>query len=273
MFLSLVPRPILTIEALHPFHSNEAGDFWTSKTVRDHTVFGYTYPELIDLSDNITLVRRVNALYGQNAASQYSWDLTPAPALVHSSYMPRKSPGRANDSATTSTDVNISTRVANNASTVIIQESVASSTTSPYGGCTTQAPAHRRHQHSAQRSDFHYNYFANIHVTKGGPSAASKTYVYLDAAPASGEMPTASWQQLSGPGFVGFTGFQSMGSDVEEAMQDDDDKIMGVVALTEALEEKARQGHLASMDEATVAAYLQEKMTWQIVVVNIMACP
>jgi tyrosinase len=59
---------------LHPFHRNEVGDFWTSTLVRDHTVFGYTYPELVGLTDNATLVRRVNALYGENATSQFSWD-------------------------------------------------------------------------------------------------------------------------------------------------------------------------------------------------------
>jgi tyrosinase len=272
VFLALGSRAILTLEALYPFHCNEAGDFWTSKTVRDHTIFGYTYPELMDLSDNITLVRRVNALYGQNATSQYSWDLTPIPAPVHSSCMSKISSSKANNSTTASTGVNISTIMTNNGATITIQDSIASPTAIPSGGYTTQTHAHHRHQHSAQRSDFHYYYFVNVRVTKGGPDAASKVYVYLDAAPATGEVSTDSRRQLSGPGFVGFTGFQSMGSDVSKAMQDDDAKIMGVVALTEALEEEARQGHLASMDEATVAAYLQEKMTWQIVVVSAMSC-
>ncbi|OSS44275.1 hypothetical protein B5807_11081 [Epicoccum nigrum] len=60
---------------LHPFHSNKAGDFWTSASVRDHTVFGYTYPELVGLSAQDTLVRRINRLYGDNAQSQFSWKL------------------------------------------------------------------------------------------------------------------------------------------------------------------------------------------------------
>jgi tyrosinase len=178
----------------------------------------------MNLSDSITLARRVNALYGQNATSQYSWDLTPAPA---------------------------------------------SAPTSPLGGYTVHERHHRQHQRSAQRSDLHYHYFANICVTKGGPEAAYRIYVFLDATLATGEVSTATWLQLSGPDLVGFTGFQSMG----EAIQDESEKITGVVALTEALEEKVRNGQLASMDEATVAAYLQEKMTWQIVVVSIMPYP
>lgn len=60
---------------LHPFHHNKAGDFWTSASVRDHTVFGYTYSELVGLSAGDTLVRRINRLYGDNAQSQFSWKL------------------------------------------------------------------------------------------------------------------------------------------------------------------------------------------------------
>jgi tyrosinase len=44
--------------------------------VRDHTVFGSTYPEFIGLSATNTLTRRVNALYGPNATSQFSWERT-----------------------------------------------------------------------------------------------------------------------------------------------------------------------------------------------------
>lgn len=58
---------------LYPFHRNQAGDFWTSASIRDHTIFGYTYPELIGLSGDTALVERINQLYGDNATSQFSW--------------------------------------------------------------------------------------------------------------------------------------------------------------------------------------------------------
>jgi len=64
----------LTSTALYPFHRNTAGDFWTSASVRDHTVFGSTYPEFLGLSATDTLVGRVNALYGGNATSRFSWE-------------------------------------------------------------------------------------------------------------------------------------------------------------------------------------------------------
>lgn len=66
----------LTLVALCPFHRNAAGDFWTSATVCNHTVFGSTYPKFLDLSATDTLVGSVNALYRGNATSRFSWEIT-----------------------------------------------------------------------------------------------------------------------------------------------------------------------------------------------------
>jgi tyrosinase len=245
-------RPLLIPEALHPFHRNLEGDFWTSETVRDHTIFAYTYPELLDLSDNDTLVRRVNQLYGPNATSQFSWDLRLAPALGQSSYTRPSSTLGGDESTTTSQDT-----VASSAAFQVAQDH-----------------QHGPNRHRVQGSDLHYQYFANIRTAKGGLEAAYKVYVFLDASPAVGEVSTATWRELSGTELVGFVGFQGMGGkEGMKATQDEDDKMMSVVALTEALEGKMRQGRLSSMDEATVGAYLQERMTWQIVTVSVMAYP
>ena len=67
---------ILTYIALYPFHRNESGEFWTSASVRDHTVFGSTYPEFLGLTATDTLVGRVKALYGPDATSRFSWEDT-----------------------------------------------------------------------------------------------------------------------------------------------------------------------------------------------------
>jgi tyrosinase len=72
--------------ALKPFHRDDTGNFWTSNLIRDHTAFGYTYPDLLGLSNstNTTLSRRgvptaliarVNALYGPRAAPLQSRQL------------------------------------------------------------------------------------------------------------------------------------------------------------------------------------------------------
>ena len=74
----------LTSTALYPFHRNTAGDFWTSASVRDHTIFGSTYPEFLGLSATDTLVGRVNALYGGNATSRFSWETARAEQHVAS---------------------------------------------------------------------------------------------------------------------------------------------------------------------------------------------
>ena len=71
---------------LKPFYKDDTGNFWTSNSVRDHTIFGYTYPDLIGLQNSTnttlnrrgvptTLIARVNALYGPNAAPLQSQQL------------------------------------------------------------------------------------------------------------------------------------------------------------------------------------------------------
>ncbi|KAF2711454.1 Di-copper centre-containing protein [Pleomassaria siparia CBS 279.74] len=54
---------------LTPFHRDDAGNFWTSESCRSASIFAYTYPELVGIgrNDTLTLVARVNALYGPNA--------------------------------------------------------------------------------------------------------------------------------------------------------------------------------------------------------------
>ncbi|KAF9732976.1 hypothetical protein PMIN03_009918 [Paraphaeosphaeria minitans] len=67
--------------ALKPFHRDDSGNFWTSDSIRDHTIFGYTYPDLLDLPSSsstngplnardvsTSLIARINALYGPNAS-------------------------------------------------------------------------------------------------------------------------------------------------------------------------------------------------------------
>ncbi|KAL1595142.1 hypothetical protein SLS60_009830 [Paraconiothyrium brasiliense] len=77
MSTKLIPGD--SMETLKPFHKDDSGNFWTSDDVRDHTIFGYTYPDLIDISNTTTtklnsrgvstsLIARVNALYGPNAS-------------------------------------------------------------------------------------------------------------------------------------------------------------------------------------------------------------
>lgn len=56
---------------LTPFFANANGTFWTSDGVRDHTKFGYTYPELVRAADGTAdktvsrvAVQAVNRMYG-----------------------------------------------------------------------------------------------------------------------------------------------------------------------------------------------------------------
>ncbi|KAL1639538.1 hypothetical protein SLS58_007842 [Diplodia intermedia] len=52
---------------LTPFHRDTSGTFWTSNTVRDTTVLGYTYPDLG--VSNSQLTTNLNRMYGNSATN------------------------------------------------------------------------------------------------------------------------------------------------------------------------------------------------------------
>ncbi|OCL02739.1 Di-copper centre-containing protein [Glonium stellatum] len=52
-----------TNSPLTPFHTDSAGDFWTSEKSRYTDIFGYTYPEIQGNPSNDTLKAAINALY------------------------------------------------------------------------------------------------------------------------------------------------------------------------------------------------------------------
>ncbi|KAJ4338876.1 hypothetical protein N0V87_003561 [Didymella glomerata] len=199
---------------LHPFHRSKAGDFWTSASVRDHTVFGYTYPEFVGLSADETLVMRVNRLYGSNATSQFSWKLgdpvLSTPSGEGHIYNSRRS-------------ISVS---------------------------------------SPQNGTYQYQYHANIRVQKPSSEGGSRVFVFLGPtmAETAGSVYDATlWMRCAS--FVGFTGFQMMGY-AGDALPTGDAN--GVVALTDALEDRLRSGELSSLDEDTVAQFLNENMSWRI---------
>lgn len=205
---------------LHPFHRSRAGDFWTSASVRDHTIFGYTYPELVGLSADDTLVMRVNRLYGNDATSQFSWKLgDPVPS------------------------------------------------TSPKKGYIYNDRRSIQVSSPQEHNPYQYQYFANIKVRKSGSEGGYKVFVFLgftDAATAGSTYDATVW--MRNRSFVGFTGFQTMGyaGDASSTVQGDAN---GVVAMTNALEDRLRSGELASMDEETVEKYLYDNMSWRITTV------
>lgn len=207
---------------LHPFHRNKAGDFWTSASVRDHTIFGYTYPELVGLSEDDTLVRRVNRLYGDNATSQFSWKLGDP--------VPLASPGKG--------------YVYNDRRSVSII--------------------------SPQNGTYQYQYFANIKVQKSGSEGGYKIFVFagpMSVATAGSTYDATGW--MRDPSFVGFTGFQTTNGHGDGYAGDPNSKgdANGVVAMTNALEDRLRSGELVGLDEDTVGQYLHEHMSWRITTV------
>jgi tyrosinase len=172
--------------------------------VRDHTVFGSTYPEFLGLSATNTLTARVNALYGPNATSQFSWE------------------------------------------TARIDQ----------------------HTASPQSGDVQYQYFANIRAQHTGPGGVAKVFVFLGGDMSVNTESPDPLQWMADPRFVGYTGFQGAAGQESEVAQEVEMQTNGVVALTKALEDHMRRGHLESMDEVAVVAYLREKLTWKLVGVS-----
>lgn len=55
---------------MDPFHSDAKGNKWTAKSARSTTVFGYTYPELVNNASVSNVKAAINKLYGSNAGSK-----------------------------------------------------------------------------------------------------------------------------------------------------------------------------------------------------------
>lgn len=171
---------MLTLSALHPFHRNNSGDFWTSATVRDPTIFSYTYPELINLSEHVTLVHRVNSLYSQNATSQFSWDLEK---------VPEPAPEGESQSATAI----------------------------PSGGYGTSGPMHHLHGQSGQELEYHY--FVNIRARKGGSASAYKVLVFFDDEVGRTTPNSRAWIDDPGfVGFTGFPSTAMSGEETKNGV-------------------------------------------------------
>lgn len=67
--LSKMIYVILTGSALAPFHSDTQGTNWTSAKVINTNTFGYTYPELLNDSNQASVKSAINNLYGNTAGS------------------------------------------------------------------------------------------------------------------------------------------------------------------------------------------------------------
>jgi hypothetical protein len=133
------------------------------------------------------------------------------------------------------------------------------------GSYESSGPMHHLYGQSGQRPDYQYHYFVNIRARKGEYAGAYKVFVFFDAEHKTTEATAYIPAWIHDPGFVGFTGFASTAVLSKEETRE----VNGVVALTKALEERVIRGKLLSLNEADVAAYLQERMTWQIVVVSL----
>jgi hypothetical protein len=113
-----------------------------------------------------------------------------------------------------------------------------------------------------------YQYFANIRVQHSVPGGVAKVFVFLGGDVTTNTESSDPLQWMADPRFVGYTGFQGAAGQENGVTQEMEMQTNGVVALTKALEDHMRKGHLESMDEVAVGAYLQEKLAWKLVGVS-----
>lgn len=65
---TMPPQSIQNADSpLTPFHRDTRGTFWTSNSVRNTQVLGYTYDDIQDSPSNSVLTQRINGLYGNSA--------------------------------------------------------------------------------------------------------------------------------------------------------------------------------------------------------------
>ena len=104
-------------------------------------------------------------------------------------------------------------------------------------------------------------YVTNIRVKKFSGVGSFNIYVFLGGEPGAD---AKEW--VKKPSFIGVTGMLS------QPIQPDNPKAdieaHGSVPLTAALEQKVRGGELESMEEDTVAEYLNRNLKWRIATVR-----
>jgi tyrosinase len=209
--------------ALTPFYSSDNGTFWTSDGVRDHTRFGYTYPELLSESASRTeerqaAVRRaVNRLYGRQS---------PAVLFLSSTNLAsqRARSGRLGGDATSLEMASLS-RTAN-----------------------------ERIFHGSNR---YHEWTANIRVEKQACDGPFSILIFLGCPPDD----PLDW--MSSPSHIGTMGVwtagkQDHGENGQMAM--DGLYVSGTVPLTAALVQKIAAGELASLEPNEVEFYLKMKL-------------
>lgn len=222
--------------ALTPFFSNDDGTFWTSDGIRDHTRFGYTYPELaggpLALGEEMQsgVKRAVNRLYGTR---------NPAGLFLKGVVSP------------TTQDTNRRSAEADAADTEAVEAAslvLAAPTRKIFPG-----------------DGVHYReWTANICVEKQACNGPFAIHLFLGCPEIDNDGDARAWVSL--PKHVGTMGVWAAGEQgAAAAAAADHLAVAGTVPLTAALMQKVAEGELESLEPEHVECYLKMMLQKRVV--------
>jgi tyrosinase len=233
--------------ALTPFFSHENGTFWTSDAVRDHTVFGYTYPELVRgpsrSGDNVKALSRlskqaVNRLYGSfSPASLFIREMR---AQGFKGSRPTTRASRGIDSA-------------------------------------NRLPRSAAMEGKIFSGDRYNEWIANVRVGKQALGGSFSVHFFFGNPPRDPQAwPTAANHVGTMGVFAAATATPGDGQQEDEGkngtraagqmmtMDDHDVSVSGTVPLTAALMKNVAAGRLASLEQGDVEPYLRENLKMSV---------
>ncbi len=226
--------------ALTPFFASTDGTFWTSDTVRDPTVFGYTYQEIAGYSvtrraghttARSQVIAAINNLYGS-----YS----PASLSISESRQRRAAPSARRPSGGSGRHI----------STEDGKKAVERDQESP-------PPTGRPPPGTIVVSNKYREWVANVRMERQGLDSSFFVHMFL------GEPPTSSKGWPYAPNLVGtMSAFASPGMGKTEVMGR---RLMsGTVPLTAALMKEVVDGRLPCLDAEVVQPYLQRNLEFRV---------
>ena len=214
---------------LVPFHSDTAGNFHTSNSVRDHTRFGYTYPEITGNVQDI--VSAVNRLYG--AGQPQAGNKKRSPVLPDITGILTEVGDAVTDALGPVGD---------------IVEDVAADTTdlvsdiNGYLGIISPR-----------------DYIVNVRTDKNALDGSYQIYVFC------GDVPEDRNEWAGSDTLVGIQAITSM----KQGYQMGPAIVAGTIPLTKYLEKHVVLNALAGLSEDLVIPYLTDNLTWRVIGVRI----
>jgi tyrosinase len=229
--------------ALTPFYASGDGTFWTSDTIRDHTLFGYTYAELVSSSaagPNMTanteagIKRAINRLYGASSPASLFVKESKSRVLEHS---PRR---------------RMSKQWAKEQAKPAAKPGSLSASESAQNGSSIEPPSG-----AIFVGDRYREWIANIRVKKQALNGPFSIHFFLGNAPED----SRTWASASN--HAGTMGV--FASDGRGGMDMTHLYVSGTVPLSTCLVNKVFSGELLSLEPRDVEPYLRQNLQKRIV--------